>query len=94
MATLIDAAPARRQLQAMAAAGFTTVWIAEQIGVSKTGLGPVRNGQTGLIQPYTARCIGRLYDRVRGTVAADHGIPERKSAWTRVLAVRNGWGSA
>lgn len=91
MGALTDAGKARQQLQAMAAAGFTIAWIAEQIGASEQGLGPIRNGRRQRTSPYTALCISRLYDRVQGTTPAEHGIPEGSSAWTRVLAVRNGW---
>lgn len=93
MIDFIDATQARQQLQEMAAAGFTAAWIADQIGVSPQGLGPIRSGQRSRTSPYTALCISRLYLRVKGTAPAEHGIPEGSSAWIRVLAVRNSGGA-
>lgn len=92
MIDLTDARPACSQLQDMAVRGFPVSWIAERIGVSGQGLYPVRSGRQCRISTYTAGAIGRLYEQLRGTVAAEHGIPEGPAAWNRLIAARGGWG--
>jgi hypothetical protein len=87
------ATPARQQLQALAGAGFPDAWIADQIGMSTTGVNRLRTAQTARTGEYTIRTIDRLHQRLAGTTAVDHGIPERTAAIVRLYAARSGWTS-
>lgn len=90
---LADATKARGQLQDMAVRGFPLSWLAERLGASAQGLGTIRNGKQRRTSTYTAGAIGRLYEQLRGTVAADHGISEGPAARNRLIASRGGWGA-
>jgi hypothetical protein len=91
MIDLTDAGPACGQLQDMAVRGFPLSWLAERLGASAQGLGTIRNGKQRRTSTYTAGAINRLYEQLRGTVAADHGISEGPAAWNRLIAARGGW---
>jgi hypothetical protein len=91
MPVLTDAGPARGQLQDMAVRGFPVSWIAGRIGASGQGLYPIRSGKQARTHTYTAAAINRLYQQLRGSTSADHGISEGPAAFNRLITARGGW---
>lgn len=80
---LVDATPARQQLQALTAQGFPAVWIADRLGMARNGVIAIRNGQRAMVRPYTATAIARLHTHLRGADPADHGITQQGATRAR-----------
>jgi hypothetical protein len=91
MTALIDATAARRQLQSLAACGFTLTYLAARIGMSAQGLGDIRRGTHARSSPYIATGIERVYGELRDVDPTDCRITPGAAAWTRLLAARAGW---
>lgn len=88
---LVDASTARDQLRELAAQGFTATWIADRIGMARTGLGAIRSGTRPMVHPYTALAISRLHRRLHGANPADYGISQHGITKARNLPVARGW---
>lgn len=91
MTTYTDAAPARSQLQALAAEGFPIPWLAEAIGMSPSGLGEIQSGHTARTTPYTLRAIATTYHTLHGTNPADYGLTHGAIGRALLAAGRHGW---
>jgi hypothetical protein len=96
MSPNVDAGPARRQLQELAARGFHAAWIADQIGMNRTTACDIRAGRRPLIQAYAARAIDRLHQQLADTTPDQAGLTANRHgagavANTLLLAARNGW---
>jgi len=84
----LPATPARNDLQALAADGYSVAWIAEQLGMSHSAVNRLRRGETARTSEYTIAAVARLRQRLAGSSPAEHGIPERVSAVVRLSAAR------
>lgn len=91
---VVDAAPARQQLRALTGQGFPGVWIADRIGMARTGLIAIRSGKRPMIRPYTARAINRLHTQLQGADPADYGITQHGITKARGLPFARGWEDA
>ncbi len=91
MSALVDATTARLQLRELAADGYPLTWLADQLGVSATGLGGIRSGRQKRSRTYTLHAIHRLHRQLAGTTPDQHGIEAGRAAWTRLIAARGGW---
>ena len=90
---LVDATVARQQLRHLAAQGFPAVWIADRLGMGRSGVIDIRSGQRPMIRPYTALAIERLHAHLKDANPADHGITRQGASKTQYLATDRGWAS-
>jgi transcriptional regulator with XRE-family HTH domain len=90
-ADLVDAAPARAQLRALAARGYPLNYVAAEAGVSSGALSLIRSGTRARIQSDTADAIARTHRRLAGTAPADCGIHGWGVGAALLTAGRHGW---
>lgn len=88
---MVDATPARQQLRELAAWGFPAAWIADRLGMGRSGVIAIRNGNRPMTHPYTARAIARLHNELAGANPADHGISKQAITRTQWLPLTRGW---
>ncbi|BBB01030.1 hypothetical protein RVR_8262 [Actinacidiphila reveromycinica] len=89
--TLADAATARDQLRDLATRGFTSAWLAGQIGADRHLLTRIRSGEQKRSSAYVITRIHRLYRSLHDTTADQHGIAPGPVARTQLIAGRGGW---
>lgn len=81
---LVDAAPTRRRLQALAIAGWSPYRVARNVGVSKSPLYRIRAGVTLTVYPAVEAAVRDHFDWM-----LRH--PVDKDPRSRALAVASGW---
>lgn len=88
---MVDATPARQQLRDLAAWGFPATWIADRLGMTRTSVYAIRNGNRTTIHPYVARTIARLHTQLQDANPADHGVTKHGATAARWLPLTRGW---
>lgn len=85
----VDTIGSRRQMQALAVAGFPIRIVAEHLGLPINRLHRTVNGKR--MSPDLARSIGRVYRRLRYADPLRHGVTAVQSARVSGMARGKGW---
>jgi hypothetical protein len=85
----IDATGTHRRLEALAAVGYTSVYLAAQLGLAHTYISKLRQHRTVYLR--TARAVTELYGRLAGVDPTSVGISPISAHRARLAAARAGW---
>jgi hypothetical protein len=88
---LVDAAPSRLSLQALAAAGYPLSHLADLMATKPGTLGEIRRGNRRYVTADMHQRIAYTHRGLRDADPADHGIPTTASHVALLQAAREGW---
>jgi len=87
----IPATGTRRRLQALAAAGYPTAWMARHLGDDRANVHRLLHGHDQRTTLRTAHRVTRLYRAHWDSRADDHGVSPLAAARARRIAAANDW---
>lgn len=85
----VDATGTRRRLEALGAVGYTSVYLAAELGMAHTYISKMRQHRTVCLR--TARAVTELYKRLAAVDPTSVGLSATSAHRARLAAARAGW---